>query len=76
MCNEMALVKETPVPYNECFVPPANGEGEDTKATEGLLKWTGKFPRRCQGKYLDEIRKLNSETRNDMEILNPYHITS
>lgn len=57
----MALVKGTPVPYNDGVVPPANREGEETKETEALLKWTGKFPRWCQGKHL-EIRTLHSET--------------
>lgn len=56
----MALVKGTPGPYNDGVVPPANREGEETKETEGLLKWTGKFPRWCQ--KLDEIRMLHSET--------------
>ena len=56
----MALVNVTPGPYNDIVVPPANREGEETKETEGLLKWTGKFPRWCQN--LDEIRTLHSET--------------
>ena len=36
--TKRALVKGTPIPYNDGVVPPANREGEETKETEALLK--------------------------------------